>query len=285
MILLDGKALALERRSDLAGKVEDFVKTYGIKPCLAVVLVGEDPASHVYVKNKMKACEAAGFKSVEKRMSADATQSQVLAVVDELNRDGSVHGILVQLPLPKQINEQVVTQAISPLKDADGLHFENMGLLFAGQMRVAPCTPWGVIQLLKKYQIPMAGARSVVVGRSQIVGRPMGMLLLAEDATVTYCHSRTKNLRDHLKQADIVVVAAGKPNLLGKDDFLPGTVIVDVGIHRLDSGKLCGDVRFAEVKESAKAITPVPGGVGPMTIAMLLENTLKLAELRLGKRS
>ena len=186
----------------------------------------------------------------------------------------------MQLPLPKHIDEEMVTSRISSLKDADGLTHENLGLLLAGQKRVAPCTPFGVIQLLKKHDIEMSGAKAVVVGRSQIVGKPMALLLLEENATVTICHSRTKDLQEHLMSADIVVVAAGRPEFLGKGDFSPNTVVVDVGIHRKENGKLCGDVRFDELKDSAKAMTPVPGGVGPMTIAMLLENTLKLAELQ-----
>ncbi|MCJ8277921.1 MAG: bifunctional methylenetetrahydrofolate dehydrogenase/methenyltetrahydrofolate cyclohydrolase FolD, partial [Bdellovibrionales bacterium] len=269
-----------EWRQGLKGRVDSFKSDKGMEPCLAVVLVGEDPASQVYVRNKIKACAEAGIKSVERRLPEDTSQDDLLKVVDELNNDSSVHGILVQLPLPKHIDEEIVTNKISAMKDADGLTHESLGLLVAGQKRVAPCTPFGVIQLLKKYNVEMNGAKAVVIGRSQIVGTPMALLLLEENATVTICHSRTKNLREHLHSADIVVVAAGKPEFLGKDDFAPGTVIVDVGIHRKENKKLCGDVLFDELTETAKAMTPVPGGVGPMTIAMLLENTLKLAELQ-----
>lgn len=280
MTLLDGKALSQEWREGLKARVLDFKNQWKLEPCLAVVLVGEDPASQVYVRNKVKACEESGIKSLEHRVPADISEQELLKIVDKLNKDPKVNGILVQLPLPKHIDEVKVTEAIAPMKDADGLTNENMGLLLSGKTRVAPCTPYGVIQLLKKHKVTMDGAQAVVVGRSQIVGKPMALLLLAENATVTICHSKTKNLKEHLKKAEIVVVAAGRPEFLGADDFAPGTVIVDVGIHRKENGKLCGDVRFDELKSSAKAITPVPGGVGPMTIAMLLENTLKLSELQ-----
>ena len=274
---LDGRALSQEWQEGLKVRVSEFVSQTRTSPCLAVVLVGDDPASQVYVSHKIKACEAVGIKSLERKLPSEVSQDELIEVVKKLNADLSVNGILVQLPLPKHINEADVIEEINPLKDADGLCIENLGLLAAGRKRVAPCTPFGVIQLLKKHNIPMEGQNAVVVGRSQIVGKPMALLLLEENATVTICHSRTRDLREHLSQADIVVVAAGKPEFLGKGDFKEGAVIVDVGIHRKDNGKLCGDVRYNELTDIAKAMSPVPGGVGPMTIAMLLENTLQLA--------
>ncbi|MEM7646266.1 MAG: bifunctional methylenetetrahydrofolate dehydrogenase/methenyltetrahydrofolate cyclohydrolase FolD [Pseudomonadota bacterium] len=280
MIKLDGKALSLEWRDGLKPQVEEFTQKYGKTPTLAVVLVGDNPASHVYVKNKIKACESVGIRSLEKTLSAEASETDVISIVESLNQDSSVHGILVQLPLPNHIVEKNVIDKIHPLKDADGLGIENMGLLLAGRKRVAPCTPFGVIQLLKKHGIPMEGKKALVIGRSQIVGKPMGLLLLEENATVTFCHSKTENLRSFVKDADIVVVAAGRPEFLGKEDFDRKSVVVDVGIHRKESGKLCGDVRYDEIKDLVHAASPVPGGVGPMTIAMLLENTLKLANLQ-----
>lgn len=283
MIKLDGKALALERREALKKQVQVFKEKFSITPCLAVVLVGEDPASQVYVKHKMKACEDAGFKSLEKKVASQTTQDELLRIIQQLNQDSSVHGLLVQLPMPNHIDESVVIESIQPLKDVDGLTTENLGLLFSGHKRVAPCTPQGVIAILKKYNIPLEGQHVVVVGRSQIVGKPMGMLLLEQNATVTYCHSRTQNLSHYLKQADIAVIAAGKPEFLGAGDFSQDVVIVDVGIHRKADGKLCGDVCYGELVNQASAMTPVPGGVGPMTIAMLLENTLKLAQLQMEK--
>lgn len=273
---LDGKALSKEWRQGLKKRIE----TSGLNPCLAVVLVGDDPASQVYVSHKIKACAEAGLKSIEHRLPADTSQEQVLAIVSRLNQDPDVNGILVQLPLPQQISEQKVIDEIHPLKDADGLSIENLGLLAAGRMRVAPCTPFGVIQLLKKHNIKMAGQNAVVVGRSQIVGKPMALLLLEENATVTICHSKTQNLRDHLLQADIAVIAAGRPEFLGAEDFKQGAVVVDVGMHRKDDGKLCGDVRQKELTDKVTALSPVPGGVGPMTIAMLLENTFQLTQLQ-----
>lgn len=283
MELLNGKALSLEWRENLKGRVEEFTNKHGQAPCLAVVLVGDDPASQVYVGNKIKACASVGITSVEKRLPANTTQEELIEVVGSLNGDSKVNGILVQLPLPAQINEAEVLKFLDPKKDADGLCVENLGLLLEGHKRVAPCTPHGVIQLLKKHKIAIEGQNAVVVGRSQIVGKPMALLLLEQNATVTICHSRTKDLRDYLQRADIAVIAAGKPEFLGANDFREGSVVVDVGIHRKPEGGLCGDVRFDEVKDKVKAITPVPGGVGPMTIAMLLENTLKLAELQISE--
>ncbi len=279
MQLLDGRTYAKERRSRLKEQVEQFQQSSGISPCLAVVLVGDDPASQVYVSHKIKACAQAGIQSIERRLSGQTTEEELLQVIEDLNSNQSVHGILVQLPLPDGINEDRVLDKISPLKDADGLSVENLGMLLAGRKRVTPCTPSGVIELLKHNKVKIEGANAVVVGRSEIVGKPMALLLMEENATVTICHSRTKNLKEHLLRADLVVVAAGKPEFLGQGDFKADSVVVDVGIHRKENGKLCGDVRFEEIKEEVSAITPVPGGVGPMTIAMLLENTLELAKL------
>lgn len=279
---LDGKTLSKELRGQLKTRIDEWTSSGKPAPCLAVVLVGDDPASQVYVSHKIKACAEAGVKSVEKRLPADTTIDALLTTVSELNADPGVNGILVQLPLPDHLREfeDAVISAIDPLKDSDGLHIVNLGLLAAGKAQVAPCTPSGVIELLKKHKIEMAGKNAVVIGRSQIVGKPMALLLLQENATVTICHSKTQDLKSHLDSADIVVVAAGRPEFLGKDDFAPGKVIVDVGIHRKENGKLCGDVRFDELVDSAKAMTPVPGGVGPMTIAMLLENTFKLTQIQ-----
>jgi methylenetetrahydrofolate dehydrogenase (NADP+)/methenyltetrahydrofolate cyclohydrolase len=277
---LDGRALSKKWRNELKNRIDRWKQQSSVTPCLAVVLVGDDPASQVYVSHKIKACAEAGIQSLEKRLPGDVSEKTLLQLVSELNADPSVHGILVQLPLPAHIAAEKVIDRIDPLKDADGLTLENLGRLAAGRPRVAPCTPFGVIQLLKEHRVSMTGADAVVIGRSQIVGKPMALLLLQENATVTICHSKTKDLKAHLKKADIVVVAAGRPEFLGREDFHPGTVIVDVGIHRKADGRLCGDVRFSEVAEQAKAITPVPGGVGPMTIAMLLENTFRLSQIQ-----
>ena len=283
METMDGRSLSLEWRENLKIRVDSFFKKRDFAPCLSVVIVGDNPASHVYVKNKIKACTSVGIKSQEYRLDAKTKELQLIELIQTLNRDKGVHGILVQLPLPEHINEDRILSYLDPLKDADGLCVENLGLLFSGRKRVVPCTPFGVIQILKKYKIPIEGQNAVVVGRSRIVGKPMALLLLEENATVTLCHSRTKDLDFHLKRADIVVVAAGKPGFLGAKDFRKGSVIVDVGIHRKEGGSLCGDVRYNELSEVVRAATPVPGGVGPMTIAMLLENTLKLAELQAGE--
>lgn len=274
---LSGVTVSNKIRGQLKVRAESFYKKRGRRAGLAVVIVGEDPASHVYVKNKIKACEDVGILSFHHHLAGATSEAELLAHIDKLNQDPTVDGILVQIPLPAHINQDRIIQRIRPDKDADGLTPENMGLLFVGHPRVAPCTPKGVIEILKHYEIPIAGRHCVVVGRSQIVGRPMAQLLLLNDATVTVVHSRTKDVRLYTKSADIVVVAAGKPRFMGAEDFRKDAVIVDVGIHRLSSG-LCGDVRFEELADYAAAATPVPGGVGPMTITMLLENTLILAE-------
>lgn len=280
MQILNGKTVAEKKRKEIQDRAKSFLNKQGRKAGLAVVIVGNDPASHVYVKNKMKACEEVGLRSFHYHLKVETSELEVISLLEKLNEDNNVDGVLVQIPLPKHINFDRVAQHIHPSKDADGLTVENMGLLFAGHPRVAPCTPSGVIEILKYYDIKIAGKNCVVVGRSAIVGRPMAQLLLLEDATVTVAHSKTTNLSKVTSAADIVVVAVGKPRFLGAQDFKKGAVVIDVGIHRLFEG-LCGDVRFEELQAQVAAATPVPGGVGPMTITMLLENTLILAESRL----
>ena len=280
--IIDGSAVSQQIRTELATQVAEFREQTGITPHLAAVLVGEDPASAVYVRNKQKACETTGLKSTLHRLPAETTQQQLLELVDQLNRAPDVHGILVQLPLPKQINQQVILDAVTPLKDVDAFHPENVGLISQGRPRFLPCTPHGVQQLLISSQTQVAGAHVVIIGRSEIVGKPLAMMLVqkgpAADATVTVCHSRTKNLKELTRQADILVAAIGVPRFVTVDMVRPGAVVIDVGINRVDD-KLVGDVDFDAVKEIASAITPVPKGVGPMTIAMLLKNTLTAARL------
>jgi methylenetetrahydrofolate dehydrogenase (NADP+)/methenyltetrahydrofolate cyclohydrolase len=257
------------------------LKTKGVEPCLAVLLVGEDPASAVYVRNKVAACEKAGVKSIKDTYAADTDPAVVLARIAELNADPAVHGILVQLPLPPQFNEDEILEAIAASKDVDGFHAENVGALVQGNPRFIPCTPYGVMKMLESAGVPLQGAEAVVVGRSNIVGKPMAMLLLQAGCTVTVCHSRTKDLAFHTKRADIVVAAVGRPNFITGDMIKPGAAVLDVGINRLPAeqgGKLVGDVDFASSVEVAGVISPVPGGVGPMTITMLLANTLESAE-------
>lgn len=288
-IILDGKEVASVRRTELAKRVASLKVKTGRAPGLAVVLVGENPASQIYVKNKIKACKEAGIESFHVELSGAITQKDLHQEIDKLNLRGDVDGILVQLPLPKGLNETLATERILPAKDPDGLTSGNLGLLFAGRTRVAPCTPYGVMKILEHFKIKVAGQNAVVIGRSNIVGKPMAQLLLEADATVTIAHSKTTDLQSLTSAADIVVVAAGRPRFLGREFFRQGSVVVDVGIHRvaenenlLINGKratICGDVRFEELVGHVSAVTPVPGGVGPMTIQMLLENTLKLAEL------
>lgn len=280
--IIDGKETAATLKKSTLQAAQDFEKNIGRKPKLVVVLVGRDPASHVYVKSKIKNCAEVGFDSHLLELEESTSQSDLLKKVQALNEDPSVDGILVQLPLPAGINAHAVADAISPEKDVDCLTAANQGLLFRGTARVEPCTPSGVIHLLRHYQIPMEGKRAVVLGRSEIVGKPMVHLLLKENATVTWLHSRSKDAAEFLKSADIVVAAVGKPKLLKVQQFKKGAVLIDVGIHRLENG-LCGDIDFTGVDEVANAYTPVPGGVGPMTIAMLLRNTLELANQRLNK--
>ena len=283
-LILDGKQVAAARRALLAEKVAAFTKKAGRAPGLAVVLVGADPASQIYVRNKVKACGEAGIASTHLEQPATLSQAELNKIIDGLNADDRVDGILVQLPLPKGLNETEATERISSHKDPDGLTSGNLGLLFAGRTRVAPCTPFGVMKIFEHFKIDLAGKSAVVVGRSNIVGKPMAQLLLEANATVTIAHSKTQDLKAVTSQADIVVVAAGKPQFMGKEFFKKGAVVADVGIHRVagqdGKSKVCGDVRTEELMGFASAVTPVPGGVGPMTIQMLLENTLRLAELR-----
>lgn len=278
VILLDGKAVANHVREMLKTRVQAFAAQTGRPPHLTVVIVGDDPASHVYVKNKHIACEKIGMRSTVHKLPADISQKQLDETLRALNDDGTVDGVLVQLPLPKGLAGDRVLEILKPEKDADGLTYGSLGHLWAGKPLVKPCTPAGVMRILDYYKIPVAGKKAVVVGRSNIVGKPMAHLLTEADATVTLCHSRTTDLRAFTKAADIVVVAAGKARLLGRDDFAAEAVVIDVGMHGTGSGSLCGDVRFDELEGHVAAATPVPGGVGPMTIACLLENTMILAE-------
>jgi methylenetetrahydrofolate dehydrogenase (NADP+)/methenyltetrahydrofolate cyclohydrolase len=272
--IIDGNALARSLRARLAERV----RTMRARPGLAMVLVGEDPASQIYVRNKTRACEEAGIASSEHRLAASASQAELLALIDALNRDPGVHAILVQLPLPKQISSEAVVSAISPRKDVDGFHPENLGLLALGHPRFVPCTPAGVMRLLEHAAVALEGRHAVVVGRSHIVGKPAALMLLEKHATVTICHSRTPDLGEVTRQADVLVAAAGRPKLITAAMVKPGAAVMDVGINRDREGKLCGDVDFEGLLGRAGHITPVPGGVGPMTIAMLLENTVLAAQ-------
>ena len=280
--LIDGKAIAASIRERLAVNVTAFTETTGVTPKLAAVLVGDDAASQVYVRNKEQACQKVGMASDVHRLAASTTQDELLELVGRLNADPTVHGILVQLPLPKHIHETTVLDAVHPLKDVDCFHPENVGLMVQNRPRFLPCTPHGVQVLLREYGTVVDGAHVVVLGRSEIVGKPVGMMLLQKgetaNATVTICHSRTKNLAEVTRSADILIAAIGKAEFVTADMVKPGAVVIDVGINRRDNA-LVGDVAFASVSEVASAITPVPGGVGPMTIAMLLENTLTAAKL------
>ncbi len=281
--LIDGKGLAARIREELAVEVETFHKTTDVQPHLAAVLVGEDPASAVYVRNKQKACEKCGIKSTLHRLDESTSQSQLLELVDELNRDVAVHGILVQLPLPSHIDETAVLDAVAPLKDVDCFHPENVGLMVQGRPRYLPCTPAGCQRLVAEAGVETSGAHAVVVGRSEIVGKPMAMMLVQKgdfaNATVTITHSRTKDLPEITRSADILIAAIGRPKFITAEMIKPGACVIDVGINRLD-GKLVGDVDFEAALEVAGSITPVPGGVGPMTIAMLLQNSLTAARLQ-----
>ncbi|WP_323017523.1 bifunctional methylenetetrahydrofolate dehydrogenase/methenyltetrahydrofolate cyclohydrolase FolD [Castellaniella sp.] len=275
--LIDGKALAASVRADVAQRAQ-ALKRQGVTPGLAVVLVGEDPASQVYVRNKAAACEAAGMLSRVIPLGADTPEGELLEVIDTLNQDPAIHGILVQLPLPGHIDTGLVIETISASKDVDGFHVSNAGLLMTGRPLFRPCTPYGVMKMLESENVPLRGAEAVIVGASNIVGKPMAMLLLAAGATVTLCNSKTQDLGAQTRRADVLVVATGKPGIVRGDMVKPGAVVIDVGINRLPSGKLAGDVDFESAAQVAAAITPVPGGVGPMTIAMLLVNTLEAAE-------
>ncbi|MNM79790.1 Bifunctional protein FolD protein [compost metagenome] len=279
--LIDGNALAKQIRSEAAQRAASLTER-GHRPGLAVILVGEDPASQVYVRNKVKACQDNGFHSSLDRYPADLSEAELLARIDALNQDPSIHGILVQLPLPKHIDSHKVLEAIAPEKDVDGFHVANAGALMTGAPLFRPCTPYGCMKMLESIQYPLRGARAVVVGASNIVGKPMAMLLLQAGATVTICNSKTRDIGAHTREADVIVAAVGKRNLITADMVKPGAVVIDVGMNRDDHGKLCGDVDFASVREVAGYVTPVPGGVGPMTITMLLVNTLEAAERAAG---
>ncbi len=276
--LIDGNALSRQLRAEVAQRAT-ALKARGTTPGLAVVLVGDNPASQVYVRNKVKACEDAGFHSVLEKYDASMTEAELLARVEALNNDPSIHGILVQLPLPAHIDDHKVIETISPLKDVDGFHVASAGALMVGEVGFKACTPYGCMKMLESIGMKdLRGKHAVVIGRSNIVGKPMAMMLLAANATVTICHSGTADLAAMTRQADIVVAAVGKRNVLTADMCKPGAVVIDVGMNRNDEGKLCGDVDFDGVKEVAGFITPVPGGVGPMTITMLLVNTMEAAE-------
>ncbi len=275
--LIDGNQLSRQLRTEVATRAQ-ALKTKGVTPGLAVVLVGDNPASQVYVRNKVKACEDSGLHSVLEKYDADMSEAALLARVTALNNDPTIHGILVQLPLPAHIDAQKVIEAISPAKDVDGFHIASAGALMTGMPGFWPCTPYGCMKMLESIGYELKGKHAVVIGRSNIVGKPMALMLLQKDATVTVCHSRTKDLKTQTLQADVIVAAVGKRNVLTADMVKPGAVVLDVGMNRNNDGKLCGDVDFAGVKEVAGWITPVPGGVGPMTITMLLVNTLEAAE-------
>ncbi len=286
--LLDGKQLSQTMQAELAAEVASFVQSHGVRPGLAAVLVGENPASQIYVRNKRRACEKAGMTSCLHELPPSTTQAELLDVIDRLNADAAVHGILVQLPLPRQMEETAIIRAVTPAKDIDAFNPENYGLLAAGHPRFLPCTPHGVQQLLLRNDVRVEGAHVVIVGRSNIVGKPLALILVQKapgaNATVTLCHSRSHNLGDLIRQGDIVVVAIGQAQFLKADMIRPGAVVVDVGQNVLSSGKLVGDVDFEAVRAVASAITPVPGGVGPMTITMLLHNTLNAARLQVQGR-
>ncbi len=280
--LIDGKALAAAIREEIARQAADLFARCGVKPGLAAILVGDDPASHLYVKNKQKACEAAGIYVADHRLPASTTQAELLALIDKVNRDPKIHGILVQLPLPKQIDSKVVLNAVAPEKDADGFHPCNIGRLVEGNPLFEACTPKGVIKMIESTGVGIEGKRAVVVGRSNIVGKPVALMLLHRHATVTVCHSKTRDLPAVCREAEILVVAIGKARFITGDMVREGAVVVDVGVNRTEDGKFVGDVDFDAVSRKAAWISPVPGGVGPMTIAMLLQNTLEAAQRSAG---
>ena len=276
--IIDGKKISAEIKEELKTEVAAYA-AQGKKCALAVIQVGADPASSVYVRNKKKACAYIGIESLSYELPEETTEEELLALIQKLNDNPDVHGILCQLPLPKHICEDHVIQAIDPQKDVDGFHPQNVGALVVGKKGFVSCTPAGIIQLLKRSNIEIAGKHCVVIGRSNIVGKPMALLMLRENATVTICHSRTENLKEICKEADILIVAIGKPRYIGADYIKEGAVVIDVGIHRNEENKLCGDVRFEEAEQIASYITPVPGGVGPMTIAMLMHNCVDSMKL------
>lgn len=281
--IIDGKAVSSAVKSRVAEQVADL-KKQGVEACLAVVIVGDDPASRIYVNNKKKACEFCGIRSLEYALPAETTQQELVSLVERLNQDDTVHGILVQLPLPKHLNSEAVIAAIDARKDVDAFHAVNVGRIMIGNYTFLPCTPAGVIELIRSTGVDISGKNCVVIGRSNIVGKPMAMLLLHNNGTVTICHSKTKNLKEICQKADILVSAIGKAKFVTADMVADGAVVIDVGMNRDENGKLCGDVDFDEVSKKASFITPVPGGVGPMTIAMLMENTLKAAKMQAAQK-
>lgn len=279
--IIDGKATSGNIRQQIKAEAEQFAKENGYAPGLAVIIVGNDPASQVYVRNKKRACSEVGFVSVEYELAEDTSEEELISLIHKLNLDTSIHGILVQLPLPKHINEKRVLLEISPKKDVDAFHPQNVGKIMIGDYDLLPCTPAGVMELIAEYGIDVEGKRCVVIGRSNIVGKPMAMLLLHKNGTVTICHSRSVNIREICSEADILVASVGIPKFVTRDMVKEGAVVIDVGINRLDDGTLCGDVDFEGVEPIASYITPVPGGVGPMTITMLLKNTLTAAKIQI----
>ena len=281
--IINGKYVSETLRTDIREEVNSLKQEFGITPGLAVILVGEDPASAVYVRNKHKACADVGINSIQIMLPESTTEEELLAKIEELNNDDTVDGILVQLPLPKHISEDKVINSISPKKDVDAFHPENVGKITLGKYDFLPCTPAGIMELLKFYNVDINGKECVVLGRSNLVGKPMALLLLAKNGTVTVCHSRTKDLNSAISRADILVVAIGKPKFVSGENIKPGAIVIDVGINRTSDGKLCGDVDFESAEKVASMITPVPGGVGPMTITMLLKNTLTAAKNRIKK--
>lgn len=280
MQIIDGKKVSANVKERVRLECERLVKEHGVTPGLAVVIVGDDPASRVYVNNKKKACELVGFKSEEYALPAETTQEELLSLVDTLNNKDDINGILVQLPLPKHLDDKSVIERISPKKDVDAFHAVNVGKIMLGEYDFLPCTPAGVMEMLHQYEIPVEGKQCVVIGRSNIVGKPMGMLLLHENGTVTICHSRTANLKEVCQRADILVAAVGRAKFVTADMVKDGAVVIDVGMNRDENGKLCGDVDFENVKDKCSYITPVPGGVGPMTIATLMKNTIKACKIQ-----
>ena len=282
MQIIDGKKVSALVKEKVRLETLELIKNHGVTPGLAVVIVGDDPASRVYVNNKKKACELVGFKSEEYALPAETTQEELLALVDKLNQKDDVNGILVQLPLPAHLDDKAVIERISPEKDVDAFHAANVGKIMLGEYDFLPCTPAGVMEMLHTYDISVDGKECVVIGRSNIVGKPMGMLLLHENGTVTICHSHTENLSEVCRRADILVAAVGIPKFVKADMVKEGAVVIDVGMDRDENGKLCGDVDFENVKDKCSFITPVPGGVGPMTIATLMKNTIKACKLQNG---
>lgn len=280
MQIIDGKKVSAQVKEEVRKQTLELKEAHGITPGLAVVIVGDDPASRVYVNNKKKACEVVGFKSEEYALPASTTQEELLELVNTLNNKSDINGILVQLPLPEHLDDKAVIEAINPQKDVDAFHAVNVGKIMLGEYDFLPCTPAGVMEMLHSYDISVSGKNCVVIGRSNIVGKPMAMLLLHENGTVTICHSRTQNLAEVCRGADILVAAVGKPKFVNADMVKEGAVVIDVGMDRDENGKLCGDVDFENVKDKCSYITPVPGGVGPMTISTLMKNTLKACKIQ-----